>query len=156
MGLDMYLSARRYTSQYTDKDANEQLTPIADKLLPPDGNFGCVVISRDVAYWRKANAIHNWFVQNVQEGNDDCGRYSVSMEQLQELRDECLKVLDNPESAKEVLPTVDGFFFGGTDYDEGYLDELKGTVEQIDKILAWVGLAGVPEHHIDFEYHSSW
>ena len=27
----------------------------------------------EVGYWRKANAIHGWFVRNVQNGKDDCG-----------------------------------------------------------------------------------
>lgn len=40
-------------------------------------------------YWRKANAIHNWFVQNVQSGNDDCGHYDVSKDDLITLRDLC-------------------------------------------------------------------
>lgn len=46
-------------------------------------------------YWRKANAIHNWFVANVQGGNDDCGRYDVDVEQLVVLHDLCRKVLDS-------------------------------------------------------------
>ena len=29
-------------------------------------------IDEEVGYWRKANAIHKWFVDNVQDGNDDC------------------------------------------------------------------------------------
>lgn len=29
-------------------------------------------ITEEVGYWRKANAIHGWFVDNVQKGNDDC------------------------------------------------------------------------------------
>ena len=28
-------------------------------------------------YWRKANAIHGWFVKNAQQGIDDCRTYSV-------------------------------------------------------------------------------
>lgn len=38
-----------------------------------------------VAYWRKANQIHRWFVENVQGGDDDCREYYVSREQLKEL-----------------------------------------------------------------------
>lgn len=53
-----------------------------------DGDF------EDVGYWRKANQIHNWFVQNVQGGEDDCGIYEVSQAKLIELRDTCQKVID--------------------------------------------------------------
>lgn len=49
---------------------------------------------QDVAYWRKANAIHRWFVKNVQDGEDDCGKYHVTRKQLEELRDCCMKVIE--------------------------------------------------------------
>jgi hypothetical protein len=192
MGLDMYLHARRWTSEYIDKEANDKLRPLADQLLPPDGNMGCVIIQRDVAYWRKANQIHSWFVNNVQEGNDDCGTYNVSREELEELRDTCLKVLGasvledgtvtngwaldangqrkaltepgkvivNPEIAHALLPRAEGFFFGSKDYDEWYVDQLKDTVEMIDKVLAWIdaeqALTGKTYSGIDLQYHSSW
>lgn len=50
-----------------------------------------------VCYWRKANAIHGWFVQNVQGGEDDCGIYTVELGQLAELRDACKNVLERSE-----------------------------------------------------------
>lgn len=49
----------------------------------------------EVAYWRKANAIHKWFVDNVQDGIDDCGYYEISKEKIQELRQVCTKVLNS-------------------------------------------------------------
>jgi len=180
----MYLHARLHTSEYFSKEANAKLLPLADELLPPDGNFNAVVISRDVAYWRKANQIHSWFVAKVQNGVDDCGNYDVSREQLEELRDTCLKVLGginlvdgtinngwsysngvreaitekgkvvaNPDLAKQLLPTQEGFFFGGTDYDEYYVGDLKNTIEQLDRIFAW---ADANDADLDFQYHSSW
>lgn len=42
--------------------------------------------------WRKANQIHNWFVENVQDGQDDCGSYEVTKEQLETLLELCMKV----------------------------------------------------------------
>lgn len=138
--------------------------------------------SSDLAYWRKANQIHNWFVNNVQDGNDDCEYYNVSKEKVEELLNICKKVLEesnlkpakikngqslingewvdnledgliitNPEIAQELLPTTSGFFFGGTDYDEYYVKDLKYTIEEFEKILK----------EFDFEneylvYTSSW
>jgi len=55
--------------------------------------FGWKTIFETVADWRKANHIHNWFVENVQEGVDDCGTYEVTKEQLEELLDICKRVL---------------------------------------------------------------
>jgi hypothetical protein len=42
-------------------------------------------VIEEVMYWRKANQIHKWFVDNVQDGVDDCKEYWVSEEKLQEL-----------------------------------------------------------------------
>ena len=137
--------------------------------------------SEDVAYWRKANAIHNWLVENVQYGEDNCYPHEISKEQLEELRATCRKVLEslvkggthkekvkvgrdnngdiykeidvynNIELAEELLPTTSGFFFGSTTYDEWYKESLEKTIEQIDNIL----------ENTDFdteliEYCSSW
>ena len=50
-------------------------------------------IEEEIGYWRKANQIHNWFVNNVQNGNDNCGTYYVGVEQLEELSENCKAVL---------------------------------------------------------------
>ena len=50
-------------------------------------------IHESVGYWRKANQIHGWFVENVQNGEDDCRMYEVTKGELMELRDLCLDVL---------------------------------------------------------------
>lgn len=161
MGLDMYLVAERYVSEHIgDHPKRKQLTDLANQMLPPDGSFGAITISRNVAYWRKANAIHAWFVDKVQNGTDDCGYYDVELKQLEELRDQCKRVLDDPNRGKEALPTQEGCFFGNTDYGEDYLDDLKNTIEQIDKVIAWIeaeqALTGQKYSSIDLKYHSSW
>lgn len=40
----------------------------------------------EIGYWRKANAIHGWFVRNCAEGVDECQPIAVSREQLEALR----------------------------------------------------------------------
>ena len=110
-------------------------------------------ISFEAMYWRKANAIHNWFVREEQEGVDNCAEYSVSTEALAELRDICNKVLVDPSKADELLPPQSGFFFGSTDVDEWYLEQLKYTVDRLDVLL---DLPQVKERKINFYYSSSW
>lgn len=113
--------------------------------------------SQEIAYWRKANAIHNWFVSNVQNGEDDCGYYEVSKDKLEELMQLCITVgvsdsiTGNNYSAMKDLPTTNGFFFGSTDYDEYYYDTLKRTGKMLKEVL----------ETFDFEndklyYTSSW
>lgn len=89
----------------------------------------------EIAYWRKANHIHNWFVKNVQNGIDECQSSEVSKEQLEQLLSDCKKVLKHKDQARETLPTASGFFFGGTDYDEYYFQDIKNTIQQIETIL---------------------
>ena len=60
MGLDMYLTAKRYLSSWdeTDKKISKNIEAM------PIGNQGMRVkeISCDAMYWRKSNAIHKWFI----------------------------------------------------------------------------------------------
>ena len=88
-----------------------------------------------LAYWRKANQVHAWFVDNVQDGEDDGQAYPVTREQLRRLRDLCQHVLEHPEEAQEKLPTRAGFFFGSTEYDDWYFEDLRSTVKQLDEVL---------------------
>ena len=155
MGLDMYLSAKRYMSKYFDKADIERIEKVNDIFGVTgveDGDYGAQEVKFRVAYWRKANAIHDWFVQNVQEGVDECQEAWVSREQLQELVDICKQVLENPKKAKDLLPTRSGFFFGSTEYDEWYKQDLTYTVERLEKILADPAF----DKGIDFYYQSSW
>lgn len=57
--------------------------------------YGYNSIFQPVHQWRKANHIHNWFVENVQGGTDDCGIYVVTEEDLLLLNELCKEVLDS-------------------------------------------------------------
>lgn len=46
----------------------------------------------------------SWVVENVQNGNDDCRRCGVSLENLSDLKRVCQKILNLKESGGE-LPT---------------------------------------------------
>ena len=131
MGLDSYLIGKKYIGM-KEKDALK-VTGISTLFNLPTDNIGTVEV--ELMYWRKANHIHKWFVDNVQEGIDDCGEYYVTQDNLIDLRNKCNHVLNNPKTAKGTLPTVNGFFFGGTEYDEYYFSDLKATVEGITKIF---------------------
>jgi hypothetical protein len=45
------------------------------------------------------------------------------------------KYVKDPSTAKELLPTSSGFFFGSYDYDEYYVDDIKNTIDIITKVL---------------------
>lgn len=161
MGLDMYLEARKFVSTYRDKGLLDNLSealggiyeamPVNARSAEPSGYM---TISLEAMYWRKANHIHNWFVQNVQSGEDDCKPYFVSREKLESLLADCRKVLmsgADPEVAQEILPTASGFFFGGTEYDEYYYEELDSTIKAVEQLLNNEKLTDC-----DFYYQASW
>jgi len=151
MGLDMYLTAKRYVSNYDESDRAVS-TEIMQHFpeLAEDQSIQEVTVR--VGYWRKANAIHRWFVDNVQEGEDNCRDYYVNRYQLEELKALCQRVLGFRHLAVEQLPTTEGFFFGSTDYDEFYFSDLEATVKIIDSALKLLD-AG---RGWDIEYTSSW
>jgi hypothetical protein len=157
MGLDMYLEARRYVSGYShSKDEEKELFNTITEAIgmgdKHDERFATVSVN--VMYWRKANAIHDWFVKNVQNGEDDCGSYHVSREKLRELGELCQRVAEKGDSAyaAEHLPTASGFFFGGTEYDEYYFEDVDRTAKRLAELV------GLPEgmNGYDFYYNSSW
>jgi hypothetical protein len=90
---------------------------------------------KEVGYWRKANAIHKWFVDNTQDGEDNCQESDVSIQQILVLYNLCKKVIKNPEKYNELLPMQEGFFFGSTEYSDYYLEYVKDTKKILKKCL---------------------
>ena len=192
MGLDMYLYRKTCVRNWSHMEPEElhQVTVKKNKKkhpwIDPKNVSG---ITELVGQWRKANAIHDWFVQNVQDGNDDCREYDVELSQLQELYDACVHIRDNSKLidgkikngytvkevggkivetpimeqgktivdksvAKELLPTTKGFFFGSTDYDEYYMEDILDTIEILDPLLK----IEIPKgfYSPDYSYRASW
>lgn len=162
MGLDMYLhrvTLVRTHQEEHQKPALKITGPAWTKIL----NTNKVdEIREEVAYWRKDNHIHRWFVENVQEGKDECQDGECTLDQLKELRNVCKQILrcktkkKKLELAKDLLPTQTGFFFGSTEYDESYFEALDRTVNVIDSIEASHPAKDPEGVIIYYIYHSSW
>jgi hypothetical protein len=149
MGLDMYLTKKIYIG--ANYEHNEVAGTIdlkkSGKKVEIDLNK-VTYIEEGAGYWRKANAIHQWFVDNVQDGVDNCGTYYVSQEKMTMLLYLVNQVLEDNSKAEELLPTQSGFFFGGYEYDEWYFNKLKDTKEILEYAIKDV--------HSEFYYSSSW
>lgn len=135
MGLDMYLEAKVYVRGW--EHCGELERQQYDDLLRLVGlkAYGCLDcpsadVSVRVAYWRKANCIHQWFVEHCQDGRDECQRTHVPREQLRELVDLCKQVLASVE-------TVEGAISTGTSYHPG------GVVEHHTRPGLVVAQAGI-------------
>ena len=135
MGLDMYLNAERYLSRFNDEDSAlgkeiAKVVGVSVDNAQTDSSF----INRfgfQIGYWRKQNAIHQWFVDNVQNGEDNCAKYDVGIEQLKELRGTCEDVLINCGSKwHRVKASI-------TDYMKSY-DELPDKAKKLyAEITEW-------------------
>ena len=185
--VENYLDLQKWNADNPDKtyslmewchqDPNE-IQPQALQDLEPEFKMGYAYwdtkkvyghyrIFKSCGYWRKANAIHKWFVENVQNGVDDCDTYLVTREQLEQLKEACEmvlsqvqtkdakvqvgtqynantgevpimedgKVIANPNVCAAMLPTQSGFFFGSTNYDEYYIQDLETTIKIITEVL---------------------
>lgn len=159
----MYLTGEMYVSKVNykklretddfDKSLNNDYQIVTtlfglDKFISKEA-FAGLTIGFPVAYWRKSNQIHQWFVDNVQDGVDNCQKHIVYRDKIEQLRDLCVQVLEDNSMAEELLPNAEGFFFGSQEYDEYYFGDLQNTVEMLNRALE------LPETY-DLYYQSSW
>lgn len=189
MGLDMYLSKKTYCKNWSyEKEEEKWKINVSHdgKKVPHIKPERLTYLTEEVGYWRKANHIHKWFVDNIQDGEDDCKTYNVSIEQLQELLDKCYEIrkhcilvitgktekifsveenkeieipvmsMSNKHIAEQLLPTQDGFFFGGTDYDNWYMEDINITIGILEPLMKEAQKYPEMVMRSDYYYQSSW
>ena len=163
----MYLEVRRYVSRtdfstpgnYVKSQEYSDLIANAPEGIDKYTDFGGIQVSYPAGYWRKANAIHGWFVRECQGGEDNCQSYYVPREKLVQLQNSCRAVLLVHAGANKEDVAIDhglsptqGFFFGSTEMDEYYDQDLKYTIEMLDHVLSIIP----DELDYSFYYTSSW
>ena len=192
MGLDMYLDVTRNVYRFMDEAKFNELKTALDSVIFKNGFLSAdersddvLSVGRGVAYWRKANAIHAWFVENVQDGIDECQTSYVPIEALEELERVCGEVVilldpyfrelhDNSlydwdvdgtwedipsevlEKIEEVLPTQAGFFFGSTAIDLYYYANVKYTYDRVSELRKWIVAERENGSYWEVHYRSSW
>ncbi len=158
MGLDMYLTKRTYVQNWDymkESEKNYVSVKGADSKHIKSERIQYVV--EQLCYWRKANHIHKWFVKNVQNGVDDGEEYIVSLPELKQLMDVCYEVMTDNNKANELLPTSEGFFFGGTEYDEWYFTQTTNTYKILKELVEELESYKTPLNNSAWiEYRASW
>lgn len=105
----------------------------------------------EVAYWRKFNALHMWFVKNCQDGIDNCEPSRIlTTEDIEKLIYIMKAIKEAPLVATVVLPTSDGFFFGSTKYDEYFMQDVESAITKFEELLEDV------KDGSKLTYQSSW
>ena len=182
MGLDMYLSKKTYVKQWSHRKPEDQFEVIVKKggvTYPNIKTERISYVTEELMYWRKANQIHGWFVNNATELEQEV-RYYVSKENLEELLLTCKNVLtilensnkiikqivggwkdgeeykvdvetyDCVDEINDLLPPTQGFFYGSDTIDEWYKQDVENTIKFLEEEL--------PNTFEDdeFEYYASW
>ena len=149
----MYLSARKFLApEYFSPKEFEKVRMALGLEINKMADMPSIAVEVSAAYWRKSNQIHKWFVDNVQDGKDDCRDYPVNHATLKSLQNFCVEVIKNKNKAEVLLPTQEGFFFGSLEYDEHYYSDIEYTIKQIKNVLENYR----EEDNWSLSYHSSW
>jgi hypothetical protein len=145
MGLDMYIFKTKKTDHSAQQLSELNSRAAADnpefaEFLPlnkpyPESAPDIVSIFKEVAYWRKFNALHQWFVTNVQLGIDDCGLYEVTRDELTQ----CLELLRETAASgnSNTLPPTQGFFWGSTEVDESYWRMIRSSIDMVYGLIEY-------------------
>ena len=182
MGLDMYLSKKTYVKnwEHQSPEHQHQITVLKGgeprkDIKPERINY----IVEEVAYWRKFNALHAWFVGECADGVDDCREVYVGTEKLNQLlnilkevkekldtgklvkktekgwnnEEYEVEVYDNADEIEELLSPQSGFFFGSTNIDEYYKQDVEDTIKVFETLLKEDEETG---SHGDYYYRASW
>lgn len=149
MGLDMYLYAEKYENEYDNKTLSY---PKELKNEIKEISFLSKSTSYKIGYWRKFNALHSFIINKFANGIDECQRIYLSDEKIKEIlnvlkevkesfiiatikeeKDDFI-IYENP-IAEKLLPTKAGFFFGNSNYDSFYLNNVEISISIFEKVL---------------------
>ncbi len=155
MGLDMMIR-KEY---FVDKDRHKLKIDLDGQEILK--NVHGVKITADVIHWRKLNPIHKWMVDNVQNGEDNCGDYTLSVGNMKALLREIVKCIRYKDIAPEVLPCCDGPHYGlctdePDEYRRHFEEEYILAVSSIKQLIQDMEEAGASGADIRFYYTSSW
>lgn len=98
MGLDAWLYKEHYVKNWDFEKTKNSVEVRRDGKIREDIDPKRIVtVTEEVAYWRKANAIHKWFIDKCADGDEGRRRMWVSTECLEELLKTVNKVLESCE-----------------------------------------------------------
>jgi hypothetical protein len=103
MGLDMYLNRRTYVQVWDHHPPEHRWHIEATFGGQPVPLQNPSYITEQVAYWRKANAIHLWIVNTLAGGVDECQEIPMREEDLRMLVVLCRRVLASIEMREGLL-----------------------------------------------------
>lgn len=116
MGLDIYFSRMNKVANPSDERHENE----------------------EVGYFRKVNFLVQFFENNYGFSGESFDYLPVDKEMLTDLIERCNAVIVDPSKAQELLPTCSGFFFGSTDYDKYYFEDVKQVRDTCERLITEV------------------
>lgn len=89
-----------------------------------------MVNSKNYYSLKKVNFLLPFF--NYTENYEDI---EINKQQVEDLVNICKQVLKEKSKAKTLLPNIEGFFFGSTEYDEMYFDNVELVLQRFQYLL---------------------
>lgn len=139
MGLDQYIyrSRTEFRSLWRDQQKTDTTVQTCDGIPVPIDQLGGMATRETtdlVGYFRKSNAVHGWIVQHIAGGVDECQEIGLDREHVVMLVADLHDAIDDPQG-NTALPPRQGFFFGGYDRDEWYVQDLKDALATFTWLL---------------------
>jgi hypothetical protein len=88
----------------------------------------------EIGYFRKVNFLVAYF-EDLGFDVEHQIPFWIKKDHIIALINRCKTVLDDHSKAPEELPTCEGFFFGSTEYDEGYFYDVEMVLHYCEETL---------------------
>lgn len=91
----------------------------------------CKKKESQLGYFRKVNFLVAYFA-DLGFDVENQTPLRITKEDAQVLLERCKQVLKDHSKAEELLPTMSGFFFGSTEYDDYYFDDVEAVASFVE------------------------
>jgi hypothetical protein len=96
----------------------------------------------NICSFHKINFLVAFFEDTCGLSSEYDSSFFITIDEVEDLLERCNEVLENHNLASELLPTKKGLFFGNTEYDKHYF-------EDVEKIKYFLELDLIPEMQKD-------
>lgn len=164
----MYFSRRTYVGKLKDtRDSDDRWSErdVDNMELKFDDADLSHVNLKNVRYieevfgeFRKFNALHSYVVENFGGGVDECQTIYLDIDDLIKIHETLSLVkeglsIGDKVIAGQTLPPKEGFFFGSTEIDKWYEQDVNEAFEVFDKIIEEHSIVG---YNASYSYQASW
>lgn len=154
MGLDIYLKAEYWFVPSINNENKEIPCEITETVLIPYLFNGISEITVEIARWRNAWFLKEWFQNNCGNCGNDDSEIEILPHDIRKLVDICNKVIENPLKAKEILPNY--YPISDCAYDPWYFTVVADTIIQLEPVIEKINQLEKDQVRIAYRCIISW